>query len=309
MPQLGLRWHYHSRHPSLIALANREFYGGRLQVAPSPFLDTTDLGLSFHHVPAGVYDRAASRANRTEARAVAEVVLRHARERPHLSLGVCCLSIEQRDAVLLALESAWRSAPELHGFFATDRREPFFVKTVQHVQGDVRDLILASIGFGADEDGHLAQGFGALSTEGGERQINVLMTRARQRLQVFASIRAGDIDPARPHRPGVAALKAFLQAAESGTLGPARAPGGGYGSLFEEQVAASLAELGHQVDGNVGVAGMFVSVAVRDPGRPGRYLLGIECDGTAYRDAATAHDRDLQRQQEPRCNMSDRRAK
>jgi superfamily I DNA and/or RNA helicase len=245
MPERGLRWHYRSRHPSLIALSNREFYGGRLCVVPSPFLDTADLGLRFHYVPAGIYDRSASRPNRIEARAVAEAALEHARKRPHLSLGVGCLSAEQRDAVLLALEGLWRSEPETHGFFAADRPEPFFVKSLEHIQGDARDVILASIGYGADESGHLTQSFGALSAEGGERQLNVLMTRARQRLEVFASIRARDIDPVRPDRPGVAALKAFLQSAESNTLGLAQPSGGGYSSIFEEQVAAALSELGY----------------------------------------------------------------
>jgi REase_MTES_1575/Protein of unknown function (DUF3320) len=193
------------------------------------------------------------------------------------------------------LEGLWRSEPETHGFFAADRPEPFFVKSLEHIQGDARDVILASIGYGADESGHLTQSFGALSAEGGERQLNVLMTRARQRLEVFASIRARDIDPVRPDRPGVAGLKAFLQSAESNTLGLAQPSGGGYGSIFEEQVAAALAELGYQVDGSVGVAGLFVGLAVRDPGRASRYLLGIECDGTAYRDAPTARDRDLLR--------------
>ena len=140
-------------------------------------------------------------------------------------------------------------------------------------------------------------GFGPLNHDGGERRLNVLITRARQRLEVFASITADDIDLARARGRGVAVLKTFLHYAATGVLGTAEASGRGFDSPFEAEVARALAGLGHQVDGQIGVAGLFVDLALRDPDRPGRYLLGIECDGAAYHSALWARDRDRLRQQ------------
>jgi very-short-patch-repair endonuclease len=262
---------------------------------PSPFADDPDLGLAFHHLPEAAYDRGGSRTNREEAKRVAEAVLAHARARPDLSLGVGCFSIAQRDAVLAELERLWRAAPELRRFFREDGAEPFFVKNLETIQGDERDVILISIGYGRDASGHLALAFGPLSAEGGERRLNVLITRARRRLEVFSAITAADIDLA--GKPGVAALKAFLQYAESGVLGVSETSGRGPDSLFEAEVARALEGQGHRVDLQVGVAGFFVDLAVCDPERPGRWLLGIECDGAAWHSALSARDRDRLRQQ------------
>jgi very-short-patch-repair endonuclease len=228
---------------------------------------------------------------------VAEAVLAHARRRPDLSLGVGCFSIAQRDAILAELERLWRTAPEARPFFCEDGAEPFFVKNLETIQGDERDVILISIGYGRDASGHLALAFGPLNGEGGERRLNVLITRARRRLEVFSAITAADIDLARAGKPGVAALKTFLQYAESGVLEVAASSGRGPGSLFEAEVARALEGRGHRVDLQVGVAGFFVDLAVRDPERPGRWLLGIECDGAAWHSALSARDRDRLRQQ------------
>ena len=297
MPRRMLRRHYRSRHPSLIAVSNRELYDSRLQIPPSPFAEHPELGLVFHHLSDGVYERGGARINRIEARAVALAVIEHARARAQLSLGVGCVSVAQRNAILHELELCRRAAPELEAFFEPERAEPFFVKNLESIQGDERDVIFVSLGYGRDASGDLAMSFGPLNAEGGERRLNVLITRARQRLEVFASITADDIDLERVGGRGVAALKTFLQFAESGILEQASATGRGCGSPFEEQVAAALAGLGYTVESQVGIAGLFVDLAIRDPGRPGRYLLGIECDGAAYHGARSARDRDRLRQE------------
>jgi very-short-patch-repair endonuclease len=298
MAQRMLRWHYRSRHPSLIAVSNREFYDDRLHIVPSPFASHPQLGLTFHHVADGSFERGGMAINRREAEAIAQAVIAHARTTPELSLGVGCFSLRQRDAILAQLEHLWRAEPpEVREFFAAARPEPFFVKNLETIQGDERDVILISVGYGRDPSGYLAMSFGPLNHEGGERRLNVLITRARQRLEVFASITADDIDLARAHGRGVAVLKTFLHYAATGVLGTAQASGRGFDSPFEAEVARALTGLGHQVDGQIGVAGFFVDLAVRDPERPGRYLLGIECDGSAYHSALWARDRDRLRQQ------------
>lgn len=298
MPERMLRWHYRSRHPSLIAVSNREFYDERLHVVPSPFASHERLGLVFRHVADGRFERGGSGINRREAEAVARAVIAHARATPELSLGVGCFSLRQRDAILHQLEHLWREEPPaVREFFASARAEPFFVKNLETIQGDERDVVLISVGYGRDPSGHLAMSFGPLNHEGGERRLNVLITRARSRLEVFASITADDIDLERARGRGVAVLKTFLAYAATGVLGIARTTGRGFDSPFEAAVAHALTDQGHAVDSQIGVAGLFVDLAIRDPERPGRYLLGIECDGAAYHSALWARDRDRLRQQ------------
>ena len=185
----------------------------------------------------------------------------------------------------------------MRAFFAGARPEPFFVKNLETIQGDERDVMLISVGYGRDPSGHLAMSFGPLNHEGGERRLNVLITRARARLEVFASITADDIDLERAKGRGVAVLKTFLAYAATGVLGVAQKSERGFDSPFEAAVARALAQQGHRVDSQIGVAGLFVDLAIRDPARPGRYLLGIECDGAAYHSALWARDRDRLRQQ------------
>ena len=209
-----LEWHYRSRHESLIAVSNREFYDDRLFIVPSSGVEV-DVGLK-HQLVDGTYDRGGSSTNRVEAEAVARAVIRHARERPELTLGVGTFSVAQRDAVLDALELLRRDHPETEKCFADGGPEPFFVKNLESVQGDERDVILISIGYARDESGFFAMNFGPLNAEGGERRLNVLITRARRKCEVYSSISWGDIDLRRTQSKGAAALKTFLQYAETG---------------------------------------------------------------------------------------------
>ncbi len=297
MPNRMLRWHYRSRHHSLIAVSNREFYGSNLFVVPSPEQVSADRGLSFRFVPDGIFDRGASRTNKIEARTVAHAMIQHAVSAPHLSLGVGAFSVAQRDAVLDELELLRRTHPEAEDFFAEGRDEPWFIKNLENIQGDERDVILISVGYGKDKSGYFAMGFGPLSAQGGERRLNVLITRARERCEVFSSIRAEDIDLRRTTAVGTTALKTFLEYAETGKLDTGRATGRDFDSEFEAQVAEQLRKLGYEVDCQVGVAGFFIDLAILDPDCPGRYLMGIECDGATYHSSRWARDRDRLREQ------------
>jgi very-short-patch-repair endonuclease len=295
--QRMLRWHYRSRHESLIALSNKEFYDHRLVVFPSPDATRSGLGLVYHHLPETTYDRGRSRTNRKEAAAVARAVMAHARERPSLSLGVAAFSMAQADAVIDELERMRQADPACEPFFAAHPFEPFFVKNLESVQGDERDVIFISVGYGKDESGYLAMGFGALNGDGGERRLNVLITRARLSCEVFSNLTHDDLDLRRTPSRGVASLKAFLKYAATGILDLPDTGRTEHDSVFEEQVALALTQAGQRVVSQVGSGGFRIDLAVVDPHNAGRYLVGIECDGASYHSSRSARDRDRLREQ------------
>jgi very-short-patch-repair endonuclease len=300
--QRMLRWHYRSKHESLIEGSNHLFYDNRLVVFPSPDQRREHLGLIYHRITNAPYDRSRTRTNPTEARIIAEAVMKHAMEQlqrdplERLTLGVAAFSVAQRDAVLDQLEILRRTRPELEEFFVTPPHEPFFVKNLENVQGDERDVIFISIGYGRTSEGYLAMSFGPVNRDGGERRLNVLFSRARKRCEVFTTLSSDDIELGITSGSGLRALKHFLQYAEHGRLGLSMPAGRPPDSPFEEEVFAELQHLGFDVHAQVGCAGFFIDLAVIDPATPGRYLIGIECDGAAYHSARSARDRDRLRQ-------------
>ena len=296
MPERMLRWHYRSLHQSLIAASNHLFYENKLVIFPSPG-GQGQLGLVYHHLPHTHYERGTTRTNPQEAAAVAEAVLHHARTTPKLTLGVVAFSTVQRQAIQDALEVGRRQHPELQAFFNRHPHEPFFIKNLENVQGDERDVILISIGYGRTKDGYVAMGFGPINGEGGERRLNVLITRAKQRCEVFTNLTAEDLDLSRTRAKGVAALKTFLEFAQHGRLSQNIETGREMDSPFEEAVFRALTARGHVVRPQIGSQGFFIDLAVVDPSQPGRYALGIECDGAMYHSARSARDRDRLRQQ------------
>ena len=297
-PERMLRWHYRSRHESLITVSNLEFYGNRLQLFPSPDAEKKEVGLVYHYLKDTAYDRGGSRSNPKEADIVAKRVMEHARLHPNLTLGVATFSTAQMEAIQNALELLRREDPSCEEiFFNAHPQEPFFVKNLENVQGDERDVIFISIGYGRDTNRKLTMNFGPLNKKGGERRLNVLITRARRRCEVFTNLTADDIDPGRTHPLGIVALKRYLKYAETGETDIAVSTDREADSPFEEAVADALRELGVQIDHQIGSAGYFIDLGVKDPEHPGRYVLGIECDGATYHSAQSARDRDRLRQQ------------
>lgn len=297
-PRRMLRWHYRSRHDSLIAVSNRLFYEGRLVTFPSPLPRSEALGLRLHYHPETVYLRGRGRSrNPLEAKLVAQAAMRHARTRPHRSLGIATFGMAQRDAVRDALEELRTQDPACEEFFESRHpEEPFFIKNLETLQGDERDVVLISVGYGRDERGNISIHFGPLSQQGGERRLNVLITRAKYRCEVFSNLRAQDIDLHRTQARGTHALRAFLHYAEEGNLGGTTEGSEALDSPFEEEVATALSQLGYEVRTRVGSGGFFLDLAILDPDRPGAYLLGVECDGGTYNCARWARDRDRLRQ-------------
>ncbi len=295
-PEALLKWHYRSRHDSLIAVSNYEFYDNKLVVFPSSGNNPRATGLHFHHLPDSIFDRGKSRTNEREARAVAEQVMQHARVHPEMSLGVVAFSVAQRDMIELYLEKLRRADDSLEDFFVETGEEPFFVKNLENVQGDERDAIFISVGYGRDVHGKLTKNFGPLNRDGGHRRLNVLISRAKEVMHVFSNFRADELPLTDADAFGVRALKHFLKFAETGELEIPRETGKDPDSPFEEEVISALRGEGYLVEPQVGSAGYFIDLAIRDPENPGSYLLAIECDGAAYHSARSARDRDRLRQ-------------
>ncbi|MBP5232321.1 MAG: DNA helicase, partial [Planctomycetes bacterium] len=293
VPSSYLRWHYRSRHESLIAFSNRHYYEGRLFTFPAA-ADRPWLGVKHVFVPDSPYARS-KRVNEGEARAlVAHVVERLQNpETAGKSIGVVTFSQAQRELIEDLMEEARAAHPELEKYFSDEAPEPFFVKNLENVQGDERDVILFSIGYAPDAHGKFYMNFGPLNRQGGERRLNVAITRAKEQVIVFASVSSTRIDLGRTGATGAAHLKAFLEYAErAGAGGVPATAAAKEEKVFAPVVAKFLRERGFDVATDVGCSAYRVDVAVRHPRRPGEYVLGVECDGAAYRDAVTVRDRE-----------------
>ena len=295
-PQRMLRWHYRSRHESLISLSNHEFYENKLIIFPSPG-SKQRMGLAFHHLPDAVYDRGHTRTNPIEAETVANAVIEHALKNPKQTLGVVAFSTAQMQAIQNALEIKRRKNPETESFFRNHPHEPFFVKNLENVQGDERDVIFISIGYGRIEGGVVPMSFGPLNNEGGERRLNVLITRAKYRCEIFTNITSDDIKPTANTKFGIRTLKSFLYFAQNGIFDAEQDSLTIIERPFEDLVAEQLTDKGFTIRKKIGSEAFYIDMAVLDPAHPGRYLLGIECDGESYSKAKSARDRDRLRKQ------------
>lgn len=297
---MRLDWHYRSRHESLIAFSNRQYYENRLHTFPAALAEHPRLGVRWCEVPDGVYDHGKSRTNRKEAEAVVTEIIRRLRDPQEQSnsLGVVTFSQAQQGLVEDLLDAARGEYPEIEPHFTTTS-EPVFVKNLETVQGDERDVILFSICYGPDAAGVIRMNFGPLNNKGGERRLNVAITRARKQLLVFSRLRPEQIDLSRTQATGVHHLRTFLDYAKRGQVAFAEEiarTGGEVESFFEQAVLDELTTRGWRVDPQVGCSGYRIDLAVRDPEFPGRYLLGVECDGANYHSAKSARDRDRIRQ-------------
>ncbi|MGX9856405.1 DUF3320 domain-containing protein [Limimaricola variabilis] len=302
IPTQQLDWHYRSRDESLIAFSNWHYYGGRLVTFPSP--TTESQAVRLHQID-GTYARGMGRTNEEEARAITRMVVRRLTEwlalpeDERLTLGVITFNGEQQGLILDLLDEERRRNPELEWFFEEDREEPVIVKNLENIQGDERDVMLFSITFGPDHAGKLSMAFGALNGDGGEKRLNVAITRARQELHIFASIRADQIDLIRTKALGVKHLKGFLDFAARGPIAlPAQDDGslGPVENIFEAAIKTAIEAKGWELRPQIGVSGFRIDLGVVHPDHAGVYLAGIECDGATYHGSATARDRDKVRQ-------------
>ena len=295
-PVRSLRWHYRSQHESLIAFSNHHFYKN-LIVFPSPYAKNPGLGVKYRYVKGGFYK---DRQNVPEAWRLVDAVLEHTIKRPDESLGVVTLNQTQRDLIEELLHSKIKTFVEGADFM--DRWEakgwPFFVKNLENVQGDERDVIFISTTFGkAPGTDKIRQNFGPNGRADGWRRLNVLFTRSKRRIELFTSMTPEDIVVDERTPLGTKALRDYLDFAKRGVLVTTDERQREPDSDFEVSVANVVMNMGYEVKPQLGVAGFFIDMAVRNPERPGEFLAGIECDGATYHSGFSVRDRDRIRQE------------
>ena len=294
---LSLLWHYRSQHEDLITFSNYRFYAGKLKTFPSAQIAADDLGIALFYVEDGRYRRGSQRDNPIEAETVVDRVIFHRRNHPHLSMGVVAFSSAQQDAIMAALEHRARTIPDLADINSDDRLDGFFVKNLENVQGDDRDIIIFSIGYGPDETGRITMNFGPLSQQNGNRRLNVAITRAKRRIEIVTSIRPGQFTSG--ITGGSKNLHDYLEFAERGSevlfQGSLESEGDA-DSPFEVDVANAIREMGYEVVPQVGAAGYRIDIGVLHPDPTRGFLLGVEADGATYHRTFVARDRDRLRQ-------------
>ena len=298
MNRQSLQWHYRSRHESLITFSNINYYESKLVTFPSPVTDDVAVRVERVH---GVYARGGSRTNRVEADAVVKGIEVHylGDAKKHLTLGVVTFNQPQQALIETLLDARRRTSPELDKAIAANSHEPLFIKNLENVQGDERDVIFFSITYGPDAAGKTTMNFGPLNAEGGHRRLNVAISRAREAVVIYATLMPEQIDLAKVRAAGVRDLKHYLEFALKGprALVEQISPTGlEPDSPFEVAVIRMLRDRGWTVHPQVGCSNYRIDIGVVDPRAPGRYLVGIECDGRSYHSGATARDRDRLRQ-------------
>jgi DNA polymerase III delta prime subunit len=292
LPAHYLTWHYRSRHESLIAFSNSQYYDGRLFTFPS----VDDRLSKVRFIPIdGTYDMGKTRCNRSEAEAIVKETLRRLAdpELSKLSIGIVSFSKVQQDLIEDILTDELAKKPELEAK-AYDSAEPIFIKNLENVQGDERDVILFSIGYGPDKRGHVSMNFGPLNNQGGERRLNVAVSRARYEMMVFSTLQPEQIDLNRSRAKGVEGLKRFLEFAKNGRIAVSTTQVAQERGLdLADDIAREIRKMGYEVDTHVGRSNFKVDVAVIDPDHTDSYLLGILCDGRNYYETKTERDREI----------------
>ncbi len=300
MPQNRLRWHYRSRHESLIAFSNATFYDNTLLTFPSP--NELNSKVTFRYVD-GVYERGGEKCNKKEGDELVADVVKRLKDatKSKESIGIVTFNTAQQNYIETALNK--RIHEEGLDSQAFEREEPLFVKNLENVQGDERDIILFSVGYGPDKNGKLSLNFGPINQNGGQKRLNVAVTRARSEMCVYSAIKGNMIDLSRTNSKGVECLKYFLEYAERGKdmLAISNTDIGRTDAGIGEQLAKELKDRGIACESNVGVSDFKIDVAIVDPRDPSRYILAVLADSEnalkfkGVKDRVTMHARILRR--------------
>jgi len=289
----SLDWHYRSKNETLISFSNRFFYGNRLITFPNP-KENDNSGLDFVYIKTGVYDRGKSRKNRVEAKEIVKIYSNLKKEYPKKSFGIIAFSMAQENAIREEFQIAGRPIEESIDV----NNEEVFVKNLETVQGDERDIIILSVGYGKDSGGKFSYNFGPLNKEGGYKRLNVSITRSRFKTVVVSSILPDELDADKINVEGVKYLKDYLDFAKNKdfTKFLQKSEGIQFDSSFEEVVYEELKKEGFNVSCQIGCSGYRIDLAIKHPKKPGEYILGVECDGSQYHSSRFARDRDKIRQ-------------
>lgn len=301
LPNRELLWHYRSRHEHLIAFSNAKIYKNRLVTFPSNTDKVPGWGVEYIYVENGVYNgKGNPRGNTNEAERVAKEVFAHIKKYPNRTLGVITFGVVQELAIENAINKMRKAHPEYEEFFVEDKHEAFFVKSLENVQGDERDTIIFSIGYAKDPTGKMAMRFGPLSQVGGERRLNVAITRAKYNVKLIGSIMPTDIDTDRVSQDGPKLLRKYIEFAMNGPdvilKDIDESEEVEFDSPFESSVYEFLDAEGYKVVTQVGCSGYKIDLGIKHPKYSGVYVLGIECDGATYHSSRTARERDRLRQ-------------
>lgn len=300
LPERTLLWHYRSRHEHLIAFSNAKIYKNNLITFPSNVDKVPDSGVEYEYVRDGFYDRGGKKGNVIEAKRVAEIIFEHFKKHPNRSIGVIAFGEVQQQAIDTAIRKMRMENQMYESFFSEDKEEAFFVKNLENVQGDERDTVVFSIGYAKDVNGVFRMNFGPLSKSGGERRLNVAITRAKYNVKLVGSILPTDINTEKITSDGPKLLRAYIDFALNGVASLSREITESdiveHDSPFEKAVYNYLDRKGYKLATQVGCSGYRIDMAVKHPTLSGQYVLGIECDGAAYHSARTARERDRLRQ-------------
>jgi hypothetical protein len=290
LPVHVLSWHYRSKHDSLMALSNRLFYDDKLMVCPSPAQAPEYMGLKLHYVRTAVYQRGTTSSNVKEAEMIARAVWHHYIDYPEKSLGVVTFNTNQQKVITEEVEKIFKRHPDARANMSKHVKEPFIIRNLENIQGDERDVMFISIGYGYDSDGKLSKSFGLLNHAGGERRLNVLMTRARELSLIFSNFKSMDMGLGESMPEGVRALKAYLEYAELGyTSQLDTAP---MKDDLAESISAFLISKGVKTATNVGTSQFRIDIAICSPADTSSYILGICLDGRTYQRMQYTRDRD-----------------
>ncbi|MCK5727340.1 MAG: DUF4011 domain-containing protein [Thiotrichaceae bacterium] len=296
--QRRLRWHYRSRHESLIAFSNYHFYKNNLILFPSPLRNSEQFGIRYNQVTDGYFIKG---RNTEEAKAIVDDLVKQLINHPKESVGIVAMNSVQRDEIDLQIQAELKDNVLFQKAYQQNQgqEEVLFIKNLENVQGDERDVIIISMTYGPEIAGAMAmhQRFGPINSDVGWRRLNVLFTRSKMRMHIFSSMTSGHIKTSENSSRGVVSLKAFLSYAETGIVQHYEHTGKPVDSDFEIAVMDALAERGYECEPQLGVTGYFLDIAVKDPDMSGRFLMGIECDGASYHSAKSTRDRDRLRQE------------
>ncbi len=298
LPNRTLLWHYRSKHEHLIAFSNQEIYKHELVTFPSSNESEPDTGVEFVYVEDGYYEPSPRNYNILEARRIVELVKEHIEKHPNRSLGIIAFSEKQQQAISLEIQRFREQHPEYEAFFAEGKEDEFFVKNLENVQGDERDTIFFSVGYAKTKEQKangkpMSMRFGPLGVSGGERRLNVAITRAKINVKLVSSILPSDIDLSRTESDGIRMLRSYIEFAMNGEATLAAAHKNGRPDDFADSIAQFIREQGFKVQQYVGCSGYKIDIAVKHPSElVEQFVAGIECDGYSYASARTARDRD-----------------
>lgn len=297
LPNRTLRWHYRSRNEHLIAFSNQKIYQNDLVTFPSIREKEDDGGVEFVYVEEGFYEPAPKNYNILEAKRCAELVVEHIEKHPDRSLGIIAFSEKQQQAIAREIQLLREKNPKYEEFFKEGREEEFFIKNLENVQGDERDTIFFSIGYAKTKAQKLAGKpmnlrFGPLGKQGGERRLNVAITRAKCNVKLISSILPSDIPISKTQAEGVHLLHDYIAFAMNGNI----ARSGSQPTVAQDEFKSSIADYirskGYNVCESVGCSGYKIDIAIKHASQMEEYVAGIECDGPSYVSARTARDRD-----------------